>query len=84
MEKFLGFGDENSQTSKLAATSSKVFAKTDAQILYARGRVVPETDTRSIKVGGNLRPTADIHRLAPQHPQLLIKWSFAWLCLKGR
>jgi hypothetical protein len=41
MEKFLGFGGENSQTSKLAATSSKVFAKTDTEIVHARGRVVP-------------------------------------------
>ena len=45
MEKFLGFGGENSQTSKLAATSSKVFAKTDTEIVHARGREVPESDS---------------------------------------
>jgi hypothetical protein len=47
MEEFLGFGGENFQTSKLAATNSKVFAKTDPQILYVRGRVVPEGDTEN-------------------------------------
>jgi hypothetical protein len=38
MEKFLGFGGENSQTSKLAGISSKVFAKTDTEIVHASGR----------------------------------------------
>jgi hypothetical protein len=33
--------------------------KSDPQILYASGRVVPETDTRSIDVRGNLRQAAD-------------------------
>jgi hypothetical protein len=36
---------------------------TDAQIQLARVGFVPETDTRSIKVGVNLRPTADAGNL---------------------
>jgi hypothetical protein len=41
MEKFLGFGGENSQTSKLAATSSNVIAKAATENAYASGGKVP-------------------------------------------
>jgi hypothetical protein len=66
MEEFLGFGGENSQTSKLAATSSKVFAKTDPQIPYVRGRVVPKRDSHSMKLGGNLHPNCGRTLAAPE------------------
>ncbi len=36
--------------------SVTAYEKTDAQILYASGRVVPEGDSRGINVGGDLRP----------------------------
>jgi hypothetical protein len=59
MEKFLGFGGENSETSKKPANISNVFVKADAEIVHASGREVPTTDPRSIKVGGNSRPATD-------------------------
>jgi hypothetical protein len=37
--------------------------KTDAQILQASGREVPETDARSMNAGGNLRPGTDTQGL---------------------
>jgi hypothetical protein len=40
-EKIPGFGEENSQTSKLAATSSNVFAKANTEIAHARDREAP-------------------------------------------
>jgi hypothetical protein len=69
MEEFLGFGGENSQTSKLAATSSKVFAKTDPQIPYVRGRVVPLTDSRRMEVRGQEQTSIPSHP-----PQIEIRY----------
>jgi hypothetical protein len=53
-------GRENSQTSKLAATSTNVFAKADTEITCASGREVPLRDTGGFKVGSNLRPVSVI------------------------
>ena len=51
-------------------------SKADPERIYLSFCKVPTMDPCRIKVGGNLRPIADIHRLAPQHPQLLIKRFF--------
>jgi hypothetical protein len=53
--------ERNSENSDVVVSISSSFFKADTQDLIAGGRVVPDIDTRSIKVGGNLpsRPGTD-------------------------
>ena len=49
----------NSENSDLVVSTNNYLSKADAQDLIASDRDVPESDARTIKVGGNLSPEVD-------------------------
>jgi hypothetical protein len=62
LEEYSGSGEGNSKSSELAATIINQFAGADSQNAFTSGGYRPVTDTRSMKVTGNLPPVADTQK----------------------